>query len=98
MHCFVGLKPVVSVSELMKTVKARSSKYINDHSLTKERFEWKEGYGVFSYRQREVDQIYKYIKNQEQHHGKQSFWEEYIDLMKEFEIIYDEQYMFQRLI
>jgi len=47
-HCFIGLKPVVSVSELMKTVKAKSSKYINDHSLTANRFEWQEGYGVFS--------------------------------------------------
>ncbi len=48
-HCFLGLKPVVSISELMKTVKAKSSKYINDHALTPERFEWQEGYGVFSY-------------------------------------------------
>jgi REP element-mobilizing transposase RayT len=60
-HCFLGLRPAVSVSELMKTVKAKSSKFINDHSLTPNRFEWQEGYGVFSYRQRDVDQIYKYI-------------------------------------
>ena len=63
MHCLLGLRPAVSVSELMKTVKAKSSKYINDHSLTTNRFEWQEGYGVFSYRQRDVDQIYKYIQN-----------------------------------
>jgi REP element-mobilizing transposase RayT len=70
MHCLVGLRPVVSVSESMKTVKAKSSKYINDHNLTKEKFEWKEGYGVFSYRQRDIDQIYKYVQNQEEHHKK----------------------------
>ena len=52
MHCFFGLKPVVSISELMKIVKAKSSKYINDHALTKQRFEWQEGYGIFSYSQR----------------------------------------------
>ena len=98
MHCFLGLRPVVSVSELMKTVKAKSSKYINDHKMTKERFEWQEGYGVFSYRQRDVDQIYKYIQNQEEHHQKQSFREEYQDLLKEFEIGYDEQYIFRELI
>ena len=86
MHCFLGLRPAVSVSELMKTVKAKSSKYINDHSLTANRFEWQEGYGVFSYRQRDVDQIYKYVQNQEAHHAKQSFHEEYLELMKEFEI------------
>jgi len=57
-HCFIGLKPVVSVSELMKTVKAKSSKYINDHSLTSSRFEWQEGYGVFSYSQSGVDAVY----------------------------------------
>ena len=97
MHCFLGLKPAVSVSELMKTVKAKSSKYINDHSLTANRFEWQEGYGVFSYRQRDVDQIYKYVQNQEAHHAKQSFHEEYLELLKEFEIGYDEQYIFQEL-
>ncbi len=61
-HCFIGLKPVVSVSELMKTVKAKSSKYINDHKLTSARFEWQEGYGVFSYSQSGVDAVYKYIQ------------------------------------
>ena len=84
MHCFVGLRPAVSVSELMKTVKAKSSKYINDHNLTKKRFGWQEGYGVFSYRQRDVDMIFKYLQNQEEHHQKHSFRQEYLDLLKEF--------------
>lgn len=78
-HCFIGLKPVVSVSGLMKTVKAKSSKYINDHSLTPIRFEWQEGYGVFSYSQSQVDGVYKYIQNQEEHHKKQTFKGEYLD-------------------
>ena len=98
MHCFLGLRPAVSVSELMKTIKAKSSKYINDHSLTANRFEWQEGYGVFSYRQSDVDQIYKYIQNQEAHHAKQKFRDEYLELLKEFEIGYDEQYIFQELM
>ena len=98
MHCFIGLRPAVSVSELMKIVKAKSSKYINDYSLTTERFEWQEGYGVLSYRQRDVDIIYKYIQNQEEHHAKQSFRDEYFELLKEFEIAFDEQYIFQELI
>ena len=98
MHCFLGLRPAVSISELMKEVKAKSSKYINDHNLTNERFEWQEGYGVFSYRQRDVDQIYNYVKNQQEHHQKKSFREEYLDLLKEFEIAYDEQYLFQELM
>ena len=82
----------------MKVVKAKSSKYINDHNLTIERFEWQEGYGVFSYRQRDVGMIYKYVQNQEEHHQKQSLREEYLDLLKEFEIGYDEQYIFQDII
>jgi putative transposase len=72
-NCFLGLKPVVSVSELMKTVKAKSSKYINDHKLTAERFEWQDGYSVFSYRQSDLDSIYKYIQNQEEHQKLKPF-------------------------
>ena len=97
-HCFPGLKPVVSVSELMKTVKAKSSKYINDHSLTSARFEWQEGYGVFSYGQSQVDRVYKYIQNQEEHHKKQSFRKEYLGFLKKFRVEYDEQYIFQELL
>jgi len=97
-HCFVGLRPVISVSDLMKSVKALSSKYINDHSLTPQRFEWQEGYGVFSYSQKDVDTIYKYIQHQEEHHKIQTFREEYRELLKEFEVEYDEKYTFQDLI
>ena len=97
-HCFLGLKPVVSVSELMKTVKAKSSKYINDHKLALERFEWQDGYGVFSYSQSAVDNLYKYILNQEAHHKNQTFRDEYLDFLKKFKVEYDEQYIFQELI
>ncbi|MFY7912672.1 MAG: IS200/IS605 family transposase [Emticicia sp.] len=97
-HCFFGLKPTVAVSELMKTVKAKSSKYINDHSLTPERFEWQEGYGVFSYSQSQIDAVYKYIQNQEEHHKKYTFREEYVDFLEKFKISYDEKYIFEDLI
>ena len=96
-HCLVGLKPIVSVSELMKSVKAKSSKYINDHSLTKSRFEWQEGYGVFSYGQSQVDKVYKYIQNQEVHHQKQTFLKEYMQFLEKFKVDYDEQYIFKEL-
>jgi len=97
-HCLLGLKPVVSVSELMKTVKAKSSKYVNDHMLTPKRFEWQVGYGVFSYNQSAVDIVYKYIDNQEAHHKKQTFRDEYLEFLKKFKVEYDEQYIFQELI
>jgi REP element-mobilizing transposase RayT len=96
-HCFIGLKPVVSVSELMKTVKAKSSKYINDHSLTPGRFEWQEGYGVFSYSQSQIGRVYKYIQWQEEHHKKQTFRDKYLDFLKKFKVGYDE-HIFQDLI
>ena len=79
-------------------VSIKSSKYINDNELTSERFEWQEGYGVFSYSQSQVDSVYHYILNQEMHHKKQSFREEYIDFLKKFKIEYDQQYIFQELV
>jgi len=97
-HCFLGLKPVVSVSELMKTVKAKSSKYINDHSLTPSRFEWQEGYGVFSYSHSELDSVYGYVLNQELHHKKQTFKDEYLELLQKFNVDYDDRYIFQDLV
>lgn len=97
-HCLVGLRPAVSISELMKTVKAKSSKYINDHSLTSQRFEWQEGYGVFSYSHRDVDTVYKYIQHQEKHHKNQTFRGEYLVLLNEFKVEFDEQYIFQDLV
>jgi putative transposase len=97
-HCLIGLKPVVSVAELMKAVKSKSSKYINDHRLTHQRFEWQEGYGVFSYSQSQVDKVYDYIQLQEVHHKKQTFREEYLGFLKRFNIEYDEQYIFHELM
>ena len=96
-HCFLGLKPTVSISELMKTVKAKSSKYINEHLLTKSRFEWQEGYGAFSYSHSQVDAVCKYIANQEEHHKKQTFKEEYLEFLDKFEVPFDERYIFEDL-
>jgi len=97
-HCFFGMKPSVSVSEVMKNVKAKSSKYINDRCLTKSRFEWQKGYGVFSYSQSQVSTVYNYIKNQEAHHRKQSFNAEYMELLRKFNVSYDEKYIFEDLV
>ncbi len=96
-HCLLGLKPVVSISDLMKTVKAKSSKYINDNILTDSRFEWQEGYGAFSYGQSQIDAVYKYIQNQEEHHKKKTFKEEYLTFLKKFNVPYDERYIFEEL-
>lgn len=97
-HCFVGLKPAISMSELMKTVKAKSSKHINDNRLTPERFEWQKGFGVFSYSQSAIQNVYRYVLNQEAHHAKTSFKTEYLELLQKFEVAYDEQYLFEELV
>ena len=97
-HCFLGLKPIVSISELMKSVKAKSSKYINDHHLAKKRFEWQDGYGVFSYSHSHIDRVYKYIANQEAHHNKQTFRNEYMMMLDKFEVPFDERYIFETLV
>ena len=96
-HCLMGMKPDVSVSDLMKSVKARSSKHINDHRLTQVQFRWQEGYGAFTYSQSNLDDVYRYIQNQEEHHKEISFREEYIGLLEEFNIDYNEQYIFKDL-
>jgi len=97
-HCFFGLKPSVSLSDVMQAVKGRSSKYINDQGLTPVRFEWQEGYGAFSYSHSHVDKVYRYIENQEAHHQKQDFNSEYLGYLNKFEIPYDERYLFDALI
>jgi len=94
-HCFFSLRPVISVSELMKTVKSKSSKYINDNHLTKQRFEWQSGFGVFSCSQSSIHAVYNYILNQQSHHKKQNFTDEYVELLDTYRIEYDKNYIFQ---
>lgn len=96
-NCLIGLRPATAISELMKTVKAKSSKYINDHLLTLNRFEWQEGYGVFSYSHSQIPDVRFYIQNQESHHKGQTFQTEYLEFLKKFEINYDEKHLFKGL-
>jgi putative transposase len=96
-HCLLGLKPTVSISDLMKVVKAKSSKYINDNKLILHRFEWQEGYGVFSYSHPQVKEVYNYVANQEAHHSKESFKDEFIKQLDKFKIPYEERYVFEDL-
>ena len=93
-HCLVAFGKLGSQADLMKEVKARSSKYINDHNLTECRFEWQSGYASFSYSHSALDNVYRYVENQEEHHKKQKFKEEYVELLQSFDIDYDEQYIY----
>lgn len=94
-HLLIGLKPSISISDLVRDIKAGSSKFINDKKLIKGKFSWQEGFGVFSYSRSQIDPVIKYIQNQEKHHHKKSFKEEYLEFLKKFEIEYDEKYLFE---
>jgi putative transposase len=96
-HCFFSLKPSLSVSNIMKSVKAKSSKWVNEQELTPARFEWQKGFGAFSYSHSQIDRVFRYIKNQDEHHKHQSFQEEYIQLLKKFNVDFDDAYIFQEL-
>ena len=97
-HCLLGLKPVVSIADLLRSVKAKSSKYVNEQRLTRGRFEWQEGYGVFSYSHSQLDTVSANVVNQEEHHKRYSFLEEYLALLKELSVQYDERYIFKDLV
>lgn len=94
-HAFIGLKPVMSISDLIRDVKNNSSNFVNDHKFIKGKFGWQDGYGAFSYSQSHIENVYNYILNQEKHHKKKSFKEEYLEFLKKFEVEYDERYLFE---
>lgn len=93
-HVFFGMRPTQSLSDLMQDIKGDSSKWINNKRLIKSRFSWQEGYGAFSYNKSSVDRVIDYIKNQELHHRKKTFIEEYHELLEKFEVDFDERYLF----
>ena len=97
-HIFIGMRPTQSISDLMQDIKGSSSKWINEKKFLKVKFEWQEGYGAFSYSKSQVDNVINYIKNQEEHHKKESFRNEYLNFLNRFEVEYDEQYIFKDLI
>ncbi len=96
-HILFGMRPTQSLSDLMQKVKQDSSKWINKKGLVKGRFSWQAGYGAFSYSKSHVPRVIKYIINQEIHHKKQSFIDEYLDLLKDFEIDFDKQYIYKSI-
>ncbi len=93
-HLFFGMKPNQSLSDLMRDVKSNSSKWINEKRFLKGKFMWQEGFGAFSYGHSQIDNVAKYILNQKEHHKKRSFKEEYLLLLRKFEVEYKNEYVF----
>lgn len=97
-HILIGLRPTQAISDLMQVVKANSSKWINEKKFLKCKFEWQEGYGAFSYSKSHLKNVIRYIENQEQHHKRKTFLEEYVEFLEKFEVVYDSRYIFKDLI
>ena len=97
LHILFGMRPTQGLSDLVQHVKQDSSKWINEKGFVRGRFSWQEGYGAFSYSQREVPNVIAYIQDQEEHHRVRKFQEEYVELLKDFEIEHDERYIFKDL-
>lgn len=93
-HAFIGLRPSIAVSDLVRDIKNNSTNFINDNKFVRGRFSWQEGYGAFSYSHSQIQTVYNYIFNQERHHKKKTFKEEYLEFLKKYEIEYNEKYLF----
>lgn len=94
-HILFGLPVTASLSEFISAIKANSSRWINEQHFVKGKFQWQEGYGAFSYSKSQRDIVIKYIMNQEEHHKIKSFREEYVKMLADFEVIYNDKYLFE---
>ena len=94
-HLLVSLSPDVAISNLVRDIKANSSRFINEKGWMKGKFEWQQGYGAFSHSHSQTDAVVKYILSQQEHHAKKSFRDEYLDFLKRFNVQYDERYIFE---
>jgi REP element-mobilizing transposase RayT len=94
-HIFFELPTTITIAKAMQEIKSNSSKWINEHKLVHGKFSWQKGYGVFSNSRSQRNNVIQYIINQENHHRKTSFKEEYLDFLRKNEIDYDEKYNFE---
>lgn len=93
LHILIGLRPHQSLGELVQDIKGSTSKWINEKKFLKIKFAWQEGYGAFSYSYSHITKVINYIKNQEKHHKKKTFSEEYKAFLKAFEVEFDDRYL-----
>lgn len=96
-HCLFQFYPKQAVSEIMKSSKAKSSKWLNESKLLDHRFKWQAAFGSFTYSEREISSIFEYVKNQEKHHQKLTFGEEYFEMLKAHKIDFLPEYLFKEL-
>ena len=95
LHLLVGLRPDAALSDLVRDAKAGSSKFINEKRWVMGRFSWQEGFGAFSHARSQLGAVIRYIQNQQKHHAKKSFRNEYLELLEKFGVEYDQKYIFK---
>lgn len=96
-HIFVSVSSEIKLSDLVRDIKANSSRFINEQNRMKQQFRWQEGYGAFSYGYSQIDTVVNYILKQPEHHRKRAFKDEYTGFLKKFEIPYQDKYLFEFL-
>jgi len=96
-HIFIGMKPIQSLSDLLQDIKGDSSSWINKKGLISGKFRWQQGYGAFSYSHSQISSLVNYIQNQQAHHKIKTFRQEYIEFLDNFNVPYDERYIFHEI-
>ena len=94
-HIFIGMKPNIALSDLVRDVKNNSSTFVKEKKWIRGKFNWQEGFGAFSYGHSQIDAVVKYIRNQEAHHARKTFREEYLEMLDKFNVEYDDRYLFK---
>lgn len=94
-HMLFGLHPSVAISDLVRDIKVSSTNFINEQNFLRGKFCWQEGFGAFSYSRNQIHSVIQYIEKQEEHHKNKTFKDEYTKMLKDFNVDYDEKYLFQ---
>jgi REP element-mobilizing transposase RayT len=92
-HILAKVKPAISISDMLAKLKANSSKWANDHKMKMRKFGWQEGYAAFTVSESQVAAVREYIRNQHEHHRKQTYQEEFVALLERHGIDYDPRYL-----
>lgn len=96
-HILIGLKPSMALSKLVGDLKTGATSFIRQKRWVPGRFSWQEGFGAFSYGHSQISAVMRYIQNQEQHHARSTFRDEYLRFLKRFEINHDERFVFREI-
>jgi putative transposase len=94
LHLLIGLKPDCKLSDLIRDIKANSSKWINEHKWVAGKFECQTGFGAFTVGQSQIQHVVKYILNQEEHHKTKTFRDEFIGFLTAYQIEFTPEYVF----